>query len=663
MKNKKIQKENDPYRWLEKTGPKTNAWVKKNEKESELYFSRSRVHKKLEKRFENLFRFDSVLLPTKRNDLYFFRQRKADEEAHSLYVKRGLHGKPILLLNPEKLPKGIGGIISNWKVSKDGRYIGLDVSEKGNDQCHILIFDVKKKKLLSDVIKNKLYPYFGGWNEDASGFWYVQSSGEETGSEKYYKKIYYHKIGTPISADTLYFGESLGKMVWPYIVLSDDYRYLFVNVADENDNTSIYIKSLKNNRYNFVEITKGIKGKSVIASSGSFLYLLTNNNAPFYKVLRAHIDDKKIGEWKNFIKEGKSLISSWALTKNYMFLEYLENVSSQLYRIDLNKKTKRKISLPQISSVDAMSRDFSGDTIFFSFSSFNIPNSIWIVKGHSLKPKKYWSRKINAGIENTTVKREWVKSKDGTKIPIFIVHKKGLKLNGKNPALVYAYGGFDVSVTPQFYVTVVPFIEDGGIYVVANVRGGGEFGKKWHESVLKQKRHKIFEDFAAVLRHLNDRKYTNPDKISIWGGSNGGLLMSVMMLQYPELYKAAVVNVPVTDMLRFHLFNGGRWWIREYGDPDNAKMRRYLLKYSPYHNVKVKNYPSALFITSDQDDRVHPMHSFKMFARLKENKNQKNTMLLRVEKNAGHSGAGKILPMIKRTTDMFTFVYKELGMD
>ncbi len=280
----------------------------------------------------------------------------------------------------------------------------------------------------------------------------------------------------------------------------------------------------------------------------------------------------------------------------------------------------------------------------------------------SFKTHLYLKSSAPINSKQIVIKQEWSKSKDGTKVPMFLVHKKGLKLNKNTPAVVYGYGGFGTALTPHYTSSIIPFINDGGIYIQANIRGGSEFGEKWHISATKNKKHKSFEDFASILDYLSQNQYTNPNKIVIWGGSNGGLLMSVMMLRYQSLFHAALINVPVTDMLRFHLFNGGRWWIDDYGNPDDKKMRKYLLSYSPYHNVKKLNYPTAMFATSNHDDRVHPMHSYKMVARLKENKNQNNPIILRIEKGAGHSGGSKISSTINRLVDEFSFIYKELGI-
>jgi len=662
MKEKNIS--NDPYRWLEKDSKKVNTWINKQGEITSKYFSSANKIKELKKKLNKLYKKDTSFLPNICKNKYYFRIRKSNEDQPSIYVKSGLRGKPKLLLNINKLSSKYGSLYE-WKVSKDEKYLSLQFSKSSNDKCDVRIFDIKNNKFLEDYIPSNHYPYFNAFNIDSTGFWYSRGeSNSKSGDEKYNKKIYYHKIGESINKDKLFFGQDLTKEDWPTLNTSYDGRYLFIHIHQKDNNTKIYFADSTKNEICFINLTKNIDAKSYAKTDGQYIYLKTDYKAPNGKILRKKISDIKLkNNWEIYIKETQNNIEEWCLTRKYIFLEYLVNVNSQLYYFDLKTKKQKEIILPCLGSINAYSSEFNSEVLFFSYVSFNLPTTHYVLDLNSLKYKIYWKSKKIINTDNFVVKQEWSISKDGTNIPMFIVHKKGLNQNSLNPTLVYAYGGFNSSLTPHFSPSLVPFLEDGGIYVSANIRGGNEFGDRWNKSVILKKRHKCFEDFASVLEHMTKRKYTNPNKIAIWGGSNGGLLMSVIMLRYPDLFKTAIISVPVTDMLRYHLFNGGRWWMSEYGDPDNKVMRKYLLSYSPYHNVGNLNYPSALFMTSDHDDRVHPMHSYKMVARLQENKNQKNPIILDIQKNSGHSGSGKISSQIDKMSRMFAFLYKELDMD
>lgn len=647
----------DKYRWLEEGSKRTRDWVRAQEKPTNKYLAGVNKRGNLHKRFGQLMNVETENRPIQRGKLIFFRLRKVGEDQMSLYVKSGLRGKPQLLIKPQKLDLGV---IHDWHVSKDAKYIAIGFSKASNDRVVIKIFDVKRKRFIDDTITSERYPHFLTWNPDSSGFWYVrgedsQAVGKE---EKYYKKVYYHELNQPVDGDKLVFGANLAKDDWPMFGISHDGRYQIVNVSHRRELTTVYFRDTHNNA-SFINITGNIKARSFADAETDYIYMVTDDKAPNRKILRRKITQSSLGKWEVFVPESKFKLESWFLLKEKLLLEYTENVSSKIYLFDLKSKKTKESELPGIGSIDGYSTAYDNSSLFFSFSSLNIPPSIYELNLKTGGQKLYWRSKVKIH-GRLELNQEWAKSKDGTRIPMFILKTKGKK--GASPTLVNAYGGFDTSELPAFRSSVIPFVEDGGIFVVANVRGGGEFGKKWYEAAIQKKQHKRFEDLAAVLKYLVAKKYTSSDKLAVWGGSNGGLLMSVMALQYPELFKAALISVPVTDMLRFHLFHGGRWWMHDYGDPDDKSMRKYLLSYSPYHNVGTKNYPSMLFLTAEQDDRVHPMHTFKFFAKLKENKNQKNPLLLRIDRGAGHSGSGKIQATIEKFSDMFAFLYKEIGM-
>ena len=653
----------DPYRWLEKHSKKRASWIKGQEKATSHYLSKCVGKGALRKRLQRLFRVDEMYLPIPRGNLYFFRYKRAHEEQPSIYIKKGLSGRKILLLNSNALPENIR-IVNNWVVSKDARFIAFELSQSGNDRNVIKIFDVKRREFTADTIPGKGYPYFSSWEDDSSGFWYIRGEfADKKDEEKYYKKIYFHKVGSQSTDDRIFYGKNLKKEDWPSLSLSDDGLYILIHVTRHDQTTNIFFRKTGKQGGQFVEIIKGLKAESYACINGQHIYMLTNHRAPNNKILRKEItEENRFEKWELYVPESKHKLEGWVMPKGYLFLEYLVNASSELYSINLDKNLRKKIKLPFLGSVGSFSYEFGGTELFCSFSSFTSSASIYKINLGTLSTKLMWGNKFKH-LKQVMVKQEWYKSKDKTKVPMFIVHKKNLRLKRNNPVILYAYGGFGISMTPAFWRQMVPFIEDGGIFALANIRGGGEFGKRWHKASMLKKKQNGFDDFHYAIKHLIKRKYSNPKRIAIMGGSNGGLLMCVTILQHPELIKAALISVPVTDMLRFYLFDGGRFWMSEYGNPDNRTMRRFLLSYSPYHNVENKNYPAAMFSTSEHDDRVDPMHTYKMVARLQNNPVQKNPILLRLEREAGHGGANLISPIIDELSDELAFVYNELQIN
>ena len=647
----------DKYRWLEEDSPKTREWVRDQEKITSKYLSNLNSKGEIKKRLKELMDIDSENMPSVRGHKYFFSRKKKGDDQSLLFVKSGLNGKAKLLINPNKLNFGV---VKSWRVSKDAKYILIEFSKTSNDRCMIKVFDVESKKFLKDTITSERYPFIQCWNPDSSGFWYMRGElGRPIEDEKYFRRIYYHALGQSVKKDEIFFGKGLVRDDFPNMNCSYDGRYQIVVVRDINKKTKVYFRDALSLKPDFINITEGIEANSHARAEDGYIYLFTDHKAPNRKVLRRKIMDKSLGKWEAFIPESKFKLESHVLLKDYLALEYLENISSKFYFVNLKNGKKINMILPGLGSLEGYSSQYDGQQLFYQFSALNIPRTIFRLDLKTLNQKLYWKPKIKIP-NDLELKQEWVSSKDGTKIPMFIFKSKNNKK--VSPTLVNAYGGFGISKLPEFRNSLIPFVENGGVFILANIRGGGEFGKKWHESIIKNKQHKRFEDFAAVLKYLVSRGYTSPEKLAVWGGSNGGLLMSVMSLRYPKLFKVALIEVPVTDMLRFHLFNGGRYWIHEYGDPEDKKMREYLSSYSPYHNVEEKNYPSMMFMTADHDDRVHPMHTYKLFARFLENKKRENPLILRIEREAGHSGTGKVGPIINKVADMFSFLYDQLGV-
>jgi len=659
---KKLVKNGNPFYWLEKSSIRRETWIKKQQRETSAYFSKFSGRDVLKNRLEKFLRTDEMRIPVPRGNLYFFRYRKSNEEQPSVYVKRGLNGKPKSLLNPDELPREIR-VVKSWHVSRDGRFIAFELSQAGNDRHVIKVFDARRKTFTKDLIPETGYPYFSSWENSSSGFWYIRGSSKTKNGEKYYKKIYFHRLGEEFTKDKFVFEESLKKEDWPGVSQSTDGRYLVFTVYKNNNNTDVFLRDLKGKKGGSVKITRGLNAESYAYINNNWIYLITNHKAPNNKIIKSKIlEGGKTGRWITHIPETRNKLEKWSVTGNYIFLEYLVKAHSKLVFVPFKGEEKGEIKLLEMGSIGAFSSEEEGRELFYSFSSPTSPHAIYKIDLNNLKTKLFWKNKSSKDLRNLTTAQKWCRSVDGTSIPMFIVKNRKQRLDGQSPTLVYAYGGFGLSLNPGFWPIMIPFLNDGGIFVLANIRGGGEFGEKWHKSAILRKKHKSFEDFSAVIKYLIREKYTSQNKVAIMGGSNGGLLVCVTLLNNPDLIKAALVYVPVTDMLRFHLFDGGRFWMSEYGNPDSPRMKKYLLSYSPYHNLKERNYPSTLFFTAEKDDRVNPLHTYKMFARMKQNPAQKNPNLLRVEREAGHSGANFISPVIEEAVDALSFVYKELGM-
>ena len=598
-------------------------------------------------------------------------ERKGSEDLSVLYFQDGLKGKPRVLIDQNKLSKDKTTVIKGWSPSWDGKLLAYSLSEASNDQASIYVMDVDTGNKLPDVIPEDLYPsWVVTWKPDNSGFWYTHRHPKAPkGEEKFHQNLYFHNLGGDFNEDLLTFGEELAKEDTPGAQISKDGRYLLITVyfsSTKKEKTEIYLKDLNDLKSDLTPLVKGIDSLFYGSVYKDTIFIITNHKSPKWKIMSLNVNDveKGIKAWKIVIPESEdSVINSYNIVQDHLFVGTLEDVHSLLKIYDLKGKFIKEIPLSTIGSIGTLTGEEDGKELFFDFSSYLIPS---IIYRYDLKTKETTEfKKVKIGINDKlfTVKQVWYPSKDGTKIPMFLVHKKNLKLNGTNPTLLYGYGGFNISTTPGFDRTLAPFLEDGGVYVDAILRGGGEFGEKWHKAGMKNKKQNVFDDFIAAAEWLIKHKFTNPNKLGIFGWSNGGLLVGAVMTQRPELFKAAVIGAPVIDMIRYHLFHGARHWIQEYGSAENKHEFKYLLEYSPYHNIKEgEKYPAVLILTADKDDRVHPMHAFKMAAKLQHDNGSNNPVLIRIEIHAGHSGAAPVYKFVDQYSDMWSFVYWQLSI-
>lgn len=669
MKSKKQNKHNliDPFQFLEKDIPQTRKWLKSEQQKADEYFLRNKYKKSLIKRIKLLQNIESKSIPVIKDGNTFFSWRKKNEEIGSVYIIKKGSKKPSVLLNSESIFKRYGYVLESWIPSKYGTRLAYLLSKSGNDKASIFILDVNKKTTLKDHIPDYVYPNFMCWNNHGDGFWYVHANFKSPKSEeKLNMKIYFHKVGDDFKKDKCLLGEKMGKTDWPIIKTSEDGKYFIISIynsSKEKRTTQAFLGKTNDKNGAIIEILKKEDHLSYVYIHRDSVYLLTNKNVQNWKVQKAKISDLELGQlaFRTIIKEDKNSKESICFIKNRCFVEVLENASSQLYVHDLNGKLQRKINLPTRGTISTMRGEKEGDKLFFLFSSYSFPVTIFSLAINKKKPTIYFQDTSHFDYKKIEVKQEFFRSKDGTLVPMFIVYKKGLKKDGNSPTLAYGYGGFGWSITPSFHSDIVPFLEDGGIYVEINIRGGGEFGQKWHDAGKLFKKQNSFNDFIAGLNHLVKEKYTSREKLAIFGWSNGGLLIGSVITQYPNICKVAIIGAPVLDMARYHLFDGGRYWISDYGDPNNKKYLKNLLKYSPYHNIKTGiSYPSILVLTAQKDDRVHPMHAYKFVAKLKAQAKLSNPVLLRVEGNAGHGGASGISKYIEQQADMWSFVHDQL---
>jgi len=658
---------------LENSGdPEVQAWIDAQNALTRRALDASPARAWIEQRLFQLFHLGMVGVPVPKRGRYFFEERTGSDELPILYIQSGVQSRPKVLLDPNSMTSERTTVIQHWKPSPDGSRLAYALSEAANDQAAIHVMDVESSNQLSDLIPADLYPSPQvpvEWDRNARGFWYTRRyPSAPRGEEKLHQKLYYHTLGQDFRADPLVFGERLKREDFPWVRLSNDGRYLLVNVAIRGElirRTEVYLRDLWNPSGEFLPIVQDIPAECYASFHRDRIYFLTNYEAPNWKLMAVPIEAASPDptQWITVVPEGPGPIENFVAVGDSLFVASLENVRSVVRRHRLDGQILAKIPLPDAGTVTVLRGEEEGTEVFFDFSSFLVPTTIYRVDVRTNQLTSW--RRIGGGIElrQFQVHQVWFPSGDRTEIPMFIVHKRGLPLDGGNPAVLYGYGGFNISQTSVFVNTIIPFIESGGVYIRANLRGGGEFGERWHEAGMRERKQNVFDDFIAAAEWLIAHGYTQPSKLAIFGRSNGGLLVGAAITQRPELFQAAIIGAPVLDMLRYHLFDGGRLWIPDYGSVEEPELFAYLLKYSPYHNVRPDVlYPATFIYTADRDDRVHPMHAYKMAARLQATTGSSRPVLLRVDHQAGHHGGHSVAKVVDLFADIWSFVFAQLGM-
>jgi prolyl oligopeptidase len=661
----------DNYRWLENgNSPETQKWV-----EEEMSYTRGMLDKlagrdAIHKRLTELLSIGNVTAPMLAGRHYFYTKREGMQNQPILYVRDGLTGADRVLVDANQLAAD-GTIALDWfQPSDNGKYVAYGTSPSGSEMSTLHIIETKTGTLLPDTIERTRAASIA-WKLDNSGFYYTRypKKGDvPAGQEMYNRHVYYHQLGDdPANDDKLIFGEGRDAEDWPSVNLSNDGRWLLINVSQGWTKSELFLMDTKAG----TPPTRITTGKNFLYGGEVFdgkLFITTNEDAPRYRVFVADAGNYEREAWKELIPQTDAVLQGTAVFGSKLFAQYEQNASSQLKIFDLDGKKLNDLPLPAIGTVFGSGGRWDRDELFYGFQSFTFAPSIY---RYDLKDAStsLWTKVDAPSIDPAAyaVNQEWFQSKDGTRVPMFVVHKKGVTKNAKNPALLTAYGGFNVSLTPSFSRTAYLWMEHGGVYAVANLRGGAEFGEDWHRAGMLDKKQNVFDDMIAAAEHLISEKYTDKNHLAIQGGSNGGLLMGAMMTQRPDLFRAVVCQVPLLDMLHYQDFQIAKLWIPEYGTSENPEQFKWLYAYSPYHHVKAgTEYPATLFMTADTDTRVDPMHAKKMAALMqaeaKNGTSHTRPILLRIESKAGH-GAGKpVTKQIEEFTDVYSFLFWQLGV-
>ena len=656
----------DPYRWLEDdNAAETKEWVKKQNEVTFGYLEKIPFREAVKSKLTTLWNYEKFGSPFKEGNKYYFYRNSGLQNQSVLYVQDALNATPSVFLDPNDLSKEGTVALGALSFNKAGNLAAYQLAKAGSDWQTIYVKDAVSGKTLDDKVE---WVKFSGISWAGDGFFYSRypepKKGDELKGASEFQSVYFHKVGTSQSEDKLIYEDKNNAKRGFGAGVTDDERFLQVAPWEGTSGNMLIVKDLKNNG-NFITIVDNFKNDwNVIDNDGDWLLVQTNYKAPNSRVIAINPTMPEEANWKEIIPESKTdVLQGCSILGGKLAVNYLHDVSSVIKFHDLSGKFLNELKLPGIGIVGGLSGKKSENEAFYSFSSFIRPTTIYKLDVATLQSTIFKEPKIAFDPNQYETQQLWYTSKDGTKVPMFVTMKKGTKLNGKNPTLLYGYGGFNISTTPQFSVSRAALLDMGGIYVVANIRGGGEFGEAWHKAGIKQHKQNVFDDFIAAAEFLIKKKYTSKDFLAIQGGSNGGLLVGACMTQRPDLFRVALPAVGVLDMLRYDKFTIGRAWGTDYGLSENAEDFSYLYKYSPLHNIKkgVK-YPATMVTTGDHDDRVFPAHSFKYAATLQATNASDRPILIRIETKAGH-GAGKpTAKVIEEQADVYGFLVKELGM-
>jgi prolyl oligopeptidase len=654
----------DPYRWLEDDrSDETAAWVKEENALTFGYLDKIPYRAEIVEQLTKMWNYEKFGMPFKEGDYTYFAKNDGLQNQFEYYRQKA-GSKPEVFLDPNTFSADGTTSLGKMGFSKDGSMVAYTISEGGSDWSKVIVMNAITKQIIGDTLVNIKFTGIA-WQGN-EGFYYStydKPKGSQLSAMTDHHKLYYHKVGTKQSEDKVVFGADLvRRYVSGY--LTEDERYLVVTAAISTTCNELYIKDLKNKSAGFKVIVGNFESNQiVIDNQGSKLFIFTDLNAPNNRIVTVDAVNPGVENWKDFIPETENVLQP-STGAGYIFANYLADAISKVKQYDMNGKMVREISLPGIGSAYGFSSKKEDKEIYYSFTNYITPATIFKMDPVSGNAEVFKKPAVLFNSEDFVSEQVFYTSKDRTRIPMIITYKKGTLLNGKNPTMLYGYGGFSISETPGFGITTAEWLELGGIYAVPNIRGGGEYGEKWHLSGTKLNKQNVFDDFIAAAQYLIDNKYTSPDFLSISGGSNGGLLVGAVLTQRPELFKVALPAVGVMDMLRYHKFTAGAGWAYDFGTADDSpEMFNYILKYSPLQNVREGiKYPATFITTGDHDDRVVPAHSFKFAAKMQDKQAGNNPVLIRIETKAGHGAGTPVSKTIEQYADIFSFTLWNMGI-
>jgi prolyl oligopeptidase len=656
----------DPYRWLEDdNSDETKAWVKAQNEVTFGYLEKIPFRKNIQERLTQMWDYPKYGTPFWKDNYYFFYKNDGMQNHFVLYIREGIDGEPREFINPNKLDEAGSISLTSLSISNDAKYMAYGISKAGSDWNELFVKETATGEDISDHIK---WVKFSGISWEGDGFYYSRYDepvqGQELSGANEFHKIYYHKIGTSQNEDKLIYHNPKHPRRNYYAGTTEDERFVIISESESTSGNSLYVKDNKNPKSDFIKIAEGFTyDYSALDHVNGKILVRTNHGAPKYRLVLIDPKNPSPEKWKEILPEKENVLRGVSQIGGKLFANYMKDASSRIYIYDYEGNQTGELELPGIGSFGSLSGKKDENTAFFSFSSYTYPATIFKYDVAANEYEVYFAPEIDFDPEAYETKQVFFTSKDGTKVPMFIVHKKGLELNGKNPTLLYGYGGFNASLTPGFSVSRTILLENGGVYAVANTRGGGEYGRDWHMAGTQLNKQNVFDDFIAAAEYLIAEKYTSSEKLAIQGGSNGGLLVGAVMTQRPELFKIAFPAVGVLDMLRYHMFTIGWAWATDYGTSNDSVHFHNLYGYSPLHNIKKGvHYPATMVTTADHDDRVVPAHSFKFIAELQKKHKGSNPVLIRIETDAGH-GAGKpTSKIIEEAADTWAFMFYNLGV-
>lgn len=656
----------DPYRWLEDDrSAETEAWVKAQNEVTFAYLNEIPVRAKIKDRLTELWNYEKVGSPFKEGDYTYFYKNDGLQNQYVVY-RTDAEGNTEVFLDPNTFSEDGTTSLASLSFSKDGSIAAYAISEGGSDWRKIIVIDVETKEQLEPVLVDVKFSGISWYGNE--GFYYSsydKPEGSELSAKTDQHKLYYHKLGTAQADDAVIFGGTEAekhRYVGGYV--TEDDNYLLISASVSTSGNKLFIKDLTKPESELVTIVGDTDSDTgLLDNVGSKLYLVTNRNAPNQKIVTVDASAPQPANWKDFIAETDYVLSA-STGAGYIFAEYMVDAIAQVQQYDYDGNKVREVALPGVGSVGGFSGKRDEETLYYSFTNYSTPSTIYAYEPDAGESEVYEQPQTAFNSDDYESKQVFYTSKDGTKVPMIITHKKGLELDGSNPTILYGYGGFNVSLTPSFSMANAMWLELGGVYAVANLRGGGEYGKAWHDAGTQLQKQNVFDDFIAAAEYLIAEDFTSSERLAIRGGSNGGLLVGAVMTQRPELMQVALPAVGVLDMLRYHTFTAGAGWAYDYGTAEDSKeMFEYLYGYSPVHNVKSGvEYPATLVTTGDHDDRVVPAHSFKFAAELQAKAGGSNPQLIRIETNAGHGAGTPVSKTIEQYADIYGFTLWNMGI-